>query len=358
MTSLTGSFSLQRGAFRLDTPFALADAGVTALCGASGAGKTSFLRCVAGLERPAAGQLIVGDEVWFDATRWVPPHERAVGYVTQEPNLFTHLTVQGNLQYGVKRLRADRPRADEEEIIEGLGLRPLLSREVTTLSGGERQRVAIARALMRSPRVLLLDEPVSALDLRSRTAVLRYIEQTLARLQVRCLYVSHDLKEATRFADELIWMEAGRIAAQGAPHDVLTDLHLPFAEQEDAESLLTGTVEAHELDVGLSRVRCAGGTLWLPSVSRAVGETVQVQIAARDVSIALAAPQDVSILNVLQGTVVEVSEPPRWPSQALVRVAVEGGEVLARITRKSAHGLALRSGLTVWALVKSVAIAE
>jgi molybdate transport system ATP-binding protein len=231
-------------------------------------------------------------------------------------------------------------------------------RDVGTLSGGEKQRVAIGRALMRGPVVLLMDEPVSALDVRNRAVVLKYIDQVLKRLQVRCLYVSHDLKEAAKLADELLWMENGRIVAQGAPQAVLTDLALPFAEQEDAESILSGVVEAHEPEVGLSRVGCSGGSMWLAHLDAAVGAAVQVQIAARDVSIAIEPPRGVSILNVLRGAVKDVAYPERWPAQALVRIDVGDGEILARITRKSAETLQLRSGSPVWALVKAVAIAE
>jgi molybdate transport system ATP-binding protein len=234
----------------------------------------------------------------------------------------------------------------------------LLSRDVASLSGGEKQRVAIGRALLRNPVVLLLDEPVSALDLRARSSVLRYIEQVLKQLGVRCLYVSHDLKEATRFSRDLLWMESGRIVAQGAVQAVLTDLKLPFAEQENAESILDGVIEAHETDVGLTRVSCSGGSLWLPGVENEVAARVKVQIAARDVSIALSAPVDISILNVLRGIVLDVAYPARWPAQALVRIETGGGEILARITRKSSHSLHLAAGLQVWALVKAVAIAR
>jgi molybdate transport system ATP-binding protein len=357
MTRIAGEFRLARGGFQLDTRFELPGPGVTALCGPSGAGKTSFLRCVAGLERPQSGELEVAGERWFDAQQWLPAHRRPLGYVTQEPNLFPHLDVLGNLRYGLRRMRR-ATRIQERDIIDGLGLEPLLPRDVSTLSGGERQRVAIGRALMRSPVVLLMDEPVSALDVRTRAVVLKYIEQVLEHLQVRCLYVSHDLKEAAKLADELLWMESGRIVAQGAPQTVLTDLRLPFAEQEDAECVLNGVVEAHEPDVGLSRIRCAGGLLWLPQIDAPVGADVPVQIAARDVSIAVEPPGGVSILNVLQGIVEDIAYPERWPAQALVRIDVGDGEVLARITRKSVQTLELRAGARVWALVKAVAIAS
>ncbi len=359
MTRLNGRFTLHRGEFILDTAFDSQGTGVTALCGPSGAGKTSLLRCIAGLEKPAAGSLSVGGQTWFDSERRVdvPAHRRAIGYVTQEPSLFAHLSVQENLKYGYQRLPEGSRKTAFEDVVEGLGLDSLLTRRITHLSGGERQRVAIGRALLRSPDVLLLDEPVSALDVRSRIDVLRYLQQVLARFAVRCIYVSHDLREAARIASEMLWMERGKVIAQGATHDVLTDVHLPFAELDEAESLLEGVIEGHDSEMGLTRILCAGSTLWLPQVDAVIGSRHRVQIAARDVSLALAAPLNLSILNILPARITELVDAPQ-PAQMLVRLDVAGNPLLARITRKSAVALNLQAGTYVWALVKSVALAE
>jgi molybdate transport system ATP-binding protein len=360
MTRLNGHFRLHRGGFVLDTAFDSAGPGVTALCGPSGAGKTSLLRCLAGLETPEAGSLTVGGEVWFDAERGVsvPPQRRSIGYVTQEPSLFAHLTVEDNLLYGFKRLAESARKASLDDVVDGLGLKALLSRRVTNLSGGERQRVAIGRALLRSPQVLLLDEPVSALDVAGRADVLRYLRQVLERFAVRSIYVSHDLREAARLANEMLWMERGKVVAQGNARDVLTDVHLPFAELDEAESLLDGVIEGHDEQMGLTRIRCANTTLWLSQVDAPVGSSHRVQIAARDVSLALSAPGAVSVLNVLEANVSDLVVAPRQPAQMIVRLDVAGHPLLARITRKSALGLQLQPGTPVWALVKSVALAE
>lgn len=359
MTRLTGSFRLQRGGFVLDTRFDSQGPGVTALCGPSGAGKTSLLRCLAGLETPAHGSFSLGGETWFDSASGVnlPPQQRAIGYVTQEASLFTHLSVLENLQYGWRRL-LPRRRTALGDVVDGLALGSLLDRQVTHLSGGERQRVSLGRALLRSPRVLLLDEPVSALDLASRVEVLGFISQVLERFAVRCVYVSHDLKEAARIAGEMLWMEQGRVVAQGATHAVLTDLHLPFAELDEAESLLEGEIEGHDAELALTRIRCAGSTLWLPQVDAPAGSHHRVQIAARDVTLALSQPRDSSVLNVLAARISELVVAPRQPAQMLVKLDVDGHPVLARITRKSALLLDLKAGTPVWALVKSVALAE
>lgn len=360
MTRLTCDFHLQRGEFVLATGFDSPTSGVTALCGPSGAGKTSLLRCLAGLETPSRGALKVGDETWFDSAQGIniPPARRAIGYVTQEASLFPHLSVLENLQYGWKRLQPQDRRTALDDVVDGLALGTLLGRRVMNLSGGERQRVSLGRALLRSPRVLLLDEPVSALDLVSRAEVLRFISQVLQRFAVRCVYVSHDLKEAARIAGEMLWMEQGRVVAQGATQDVLTDLRLPFAELDDAESLLEGEIEGHDADVGLTRIRCAGATLWLPQIDAPPGSRHRVQIAARDVTLALSQPRDSSVLNVLSARISELVVAHRQPAQVLVKLDVEGHSVLARITRKSALALELKVGTSVWALVKGVALAE
>jgi molybdate transport system ATP-binding protein len=351
---------LRRGAFLLDTAFDSHGPGVTALCGPSGAGKTSLLRCLAGLEKPEAGSLAVDGKVWFDAQRGiaVSPQQRSIGYVTQEPSLFVHLSVQDNLLYGFKRLGSAARRTALDDVVDGLGLASLLPRRITHLSGGERQRVAIGRALLRSPEVLLLDEPVSALDVSSRADVLRYLRKVLERFAVRCIYVSHDLREAARLATEMLWMEQGRVVAQGIARDVLTDVRLPFAELDEAESLLEGVIEGHDADMGLTRIRCADSTLWLPQVDAAIGSRHRVQISARDVSLGLNSPDSLSILNVLEARISDLIPAPRQPAHVLVRLDVDGSPLLARITRKSALALDLQIGTRVWALVKSVALAE
>lgn len=360
MTRIVCEASHQRGNFHLNVRFDSPGPGLTAICGRSGAGKTSLLRIIAGLERPGSGRLVVDDECWLDTANgtFVPAHRRGIGYVTQDSNLFPHLSVRRNLEYGLGRTPARERRISPEEVVAALGLQALLGRGISALSGGERQRVAIGRALLRSPKILLLDEPVSALDLASRGEVLGYLRDVLARLRVRCLYVSHELSEVARLASEMIWLESGHVAAQGPTREVLTDLSLPVARLDDAESLLEAVVEEHEPSLHLTRLRRGSTPLWVPLLEASIGARVWVQIAARDVALAGARPVDLSVLNLLPATVDGLIASPAHPGQVLVRLISEGVPLLARITRKSADSLAVAPGRELWALVKSVAILE
>jgi molybdate transport system ATP-binding protein len=197
--------------FLLDAEVEIPGRGLTALVGPSGSGKTTLLRCIAGLAH-AEGEVVVGTEVWQDATRFVAPHRRGVGYVFQEPSLLPHLTVRGNLAFAEKRA-ADRPGPAFDEVVEILGAGPLLERTPDALSGGERQRVAIARALLSRPVLLLMDEPLSSLDAPSKAEVMPYLEALHRRLSLPVIYVSHDAVEVARLADRVISMSAGRLAA-------------------------------------------------------------------------------------------------------------------------------------------------
>jgi len=359
VSGLAVRVSLERADFALAATFELGARGVTTLSGPSGSGKTTLLRCIAGLERPREGAIAWGGETWCDTVRGVevPTHLRAIGYVTQEAHLFPHLSVQGNLDYGAKRAGSRAGAADAGRLASDLGITSLLGRRAEHLSGGERQRVAIGRALLARPRLLLLDEPVSALDEAGTAEVLDTLERVLASLPIPCLYVSHDLREAARLADRMIWLESGRIAADGPALQVMSDPRLPFAQAEDAGSVIDGRVESVDLRLGLARVACDGGGLWIAAGPTALpGRPVRVCIRARDVSLALCRPEKISVLNVLEGRVLDVAEARDVPSQALVRVEAGGCLLLSRVTRKSVAELGLVAGLPVWALVKSAAI--
>jgi molybdate transport system ATP-binding protein len=358
VTRLSASITLRREGFGLETAFELAERGVTTLSGRSGSGKTTLLRCIAGLDRPQEGRIAWGGEVWFDSARGVsvPTHQRGVGFVMQDAHLFGHLSVRENLEYGACR-SGDRPgSSDLLELAEELGLAHLLQRGVRNLSGGERQRVAIGRALLGRPRLLLLDEPVSALDVAATVEVLDALERILTALPIPCLYVSHDLREAARLADRMLWLDDGRIAADGPVWQVLSDPMLPFAQDEDAESVVGGRVDAVQADTGLARVVFDGGELWIPAGHAVEGRNVRVQIRARDVSLALRRPEAISVLNILEARVVDVTAAGNSPSLALVRLEVGRSLLLSRVTRRSAAELDLVPGSRVWALVKSAAI--
>ncbi|WP_313517405.1 molybdenum ABC transporter ATP-binding protein [Pseudomonas sp.] len=331
--------------------------GVTAIFGHSGSGKTTLLRCIAGLERARGGRVTVAGECWQDESRglFVPPHKRPLGYVFQEASLFPHLSVRRNLEYGQRRIAAGERRISLDQAVELLGIGHLLERSPQRLSGGERQRVGIARALATSPRLLLLDEPLAALDQRRKQEVLPYLARLHAELGIPMLYVSHSLAEVTRLADHMLYLEAGEVRAVGPLNQVLTSAELPLAHLDEAETALEGQIEAHDPAFQLSYVRVPGGRLALPLTELPAGRPVRVGIQARDVSLALEKPQRSSILNQLQGQVLDVLHEPA-SAQSLVRIDLDGAVLLSRITRRSAVELELRAGMPVYAQIKAVAL--
>jgi molybdate transport system ATP-binding protein len=360
---------LPRGDFTLDVSLALPQRGVTALFGASGCGKTTVLRALAGLER-AAGRVALGDEVWQDdATgRFVPVHRRALGYVIQESALFPHLDVQANLDYGSRRTAPNERRVALDPVVALLGIGPLLGRRPATLSGGERQRVAIARALATGPRLLLMDEPLAALDAKRKAELLPYLERVHTELAIPIVYVSHALDEIARLADELVLMEAGRVVAAGPLAEMLARLDLPLPLGEAAGVVLQGVVGARDpewqlarldVDAGVGGAGAAAGpvSLWARDHGLAVGHPVRLRVLARDVSLVRAPQADSSIGNQLPGTVEAIAD-DEHPALALVRVRVGRVALVARLTRRSLHALDLAPGAPVWAQVKTVALME
>lgn len=358
MTALAGHLQLARGAFALDARIDVPDRGITTISGRSGAGKTTLLRCIAGLDRDAHGRLECDGTVWLDSANkvFVAPEQRGVGLVTQDAHLFPHLDVQANLGYGQKRTRGRERRVGFAAVVETLMLEDLLDRDVGGLSGGERRRVAIGRALLTSPRLLLLDEPVSALDAYGRREVLDGIGAALEALHVPCLYVSHDLHEAARMANSMLWMEAGRIAASGPIGTVLCDPRLPFAQAEEAAAVVDAEAVAYDPALHLGHLRFAGGELWVAADPASVGRKVRVQIAARDVSLAKIRPEQTSVLNMLDCEVRDIASVQDSPAHAVVRLSAGDTPLLARVTWKSVADLDLAPGGKAWAMVKSVAI--
>ena len=348
-------FALTLGSFTLDVDLRLPDAGVSVLFGPSGCGKTTLLRCLAGLQRAPQGRLVVAGQVWQDGHRFVPTHERAVGVVFQQASLFPHLTVQGNLDYGLSRTPAAERRIALSEAVALLGIEALLARQPAGLSGGERQRVAIARALVASPRLLLMDEPLAALDARRKAEILPYLERLPAALTIPIVYVTHAVAEATRLADHLVLLDAGRVQAQGPLHELSARLDVSLAQDEDAGVVLNGTVAERDAAWALARLDFEGGALWTRDTGLAVGQRVRVRVAARDVSLALAELPGTSINNQLAG-VVERIAPDTQPSQALALVRVGSVLFMARLTRRSVQRLQLAPGSAVWVQVKSVAL--
>ena len=354
MSLIEADFRCTLGAFALDAGFCMPGHGVTALFGPSGSGKTTLLRLIAGLAR-APGRLVVNGEVWQDEKNFLPTHRRALGYVFQEASLFPHLSVRGNLDYGWKRVPPRERTLDRDGVINWLGLESLIDRAPHELSGGQRQRVAIGRALLSCPRLLLMDEPMAALDAQARAEILPYLERLHRELALPVLYVSHSLDEVARLADHLLLIENGRIAYQGPLAEGLTRLDLPLAHRDLAATVLDAVVVGHDTALQLTRVASGGIELELAGLHGNPGGPLRVRIAARDVSLALAMPRQTSILNLLPARVVELAEDA--PGQVLVKLALGETPLLARITRKSAQQLNLAPGAPVIAQVKSVAVA-
>ena len=348
-------FCLTQGSFELDVQLQLPGAGVSVLFGPSGCGKTTLLRCLAGLQRAPQGWLRVAGEVWQDPASFTPAHQRAVGMVFQEASLFPHLSVQGNLDFGVRRAPPAQRRVALQEAVDLLDLGALLPRRPDTLSGGERQRVAIARALAVSPSLLLMDEPLAALDARRKAEILPYLERLQSALTVPMVYVTHAVAEVTRLADHLVLMDAGRVQAQGPLHELSARLDVSLSQEEDAGVVLSCTVVERDTTWALTRLAFDGGALWTRDAGHALGQKVRVRVAARDVSVSLAALPDTSISNQLRG-VVKTIAPDGEPSQALALVQVGTVSVMARLTRRSVQRLRLEPGSPVWLQVKTVAL--
>lgn len=354
--SLQLRYQLQRGAFMLDVDFQLPTTGISALFGPSGCGKTTCLRCIAGLEKPQNGFLKLDKQLWQDSSQshFIPAHQRAVGYVFQDAALFPHLTVEANLLYGYKRLRNKNARIKPDAIIALLGLATLLKRSVENLSGGERQRVAIGRALLANPSLLLMDEPLSALDAASKAEILPYLEQLHRELSIPVLYVSHSADEVARLADHLVLLEDGKVQAQGATRDIFTRLDLSLAQRPQASSIIEAQVESHDQEFSLTRLAFDNQHISLPVLDLDKGKPVRIIIHARDVSLALEHHANTSILNILKVEVETLSDIN--DAQMLVRLKLGKQTLLARITRKSATVLKITPGQRLYAQVKSVSL--
>ena len=355
--SVSAQFALAWPDFALDVDLDLPGRGVTALFGQSGCGKTTLLRCIAGLER-GTGWLTVNGETWQDAERFVPTHCRPLGYVFQDARLFAHLDVRRNLDYGAKRAFRRTTSADSsrrDAIVDLLGLGPLLDRLPSRLSGGEQQRVAIARALLTEPRLLLMDEPLAALDHARKQEFLPWLERLREELDIPLIYVSHAPDEVARLADHIVVMDAGRAVAQGPLAETLARVDLPITLGEDAGAVFEATVVARDAEWHLARVAFDGGELRVRDNGTPLGRRVRVRVLARDVSIASSRHDDVSILNLLPATIVAHAAEAH-PSQLLVQLRVGATLLLARLTRYSAQRLDLAPGREVWVQIKAVAL--
>jgi molybdate transport system ATP-binding protein len=342
------------GAFALDARFASAGR-LTALFGQSGSGKTSLVNLVGGLMRPDAGRIAVDNRVLVDTEKriFVPKHRRRLGYVFQDARLFPHLTVRKNLGYGRWFTPAAERYQSFDDVVDLLGLGHLLERQPARLSGGERQRVAIGRALLASPRLLLMDEPLAALDKARKAEVLPYIERLRDGMDVPILYVTHSIAEVLRLAAHLVVLKDGRVVEEGDPVEIAGRLDLaPAVADVEPGSIIDTRIAGHDDRYGLTALALRAGTLHVPRLQAAIGTPVRIRLRARDVMIALSPPENLSALNVLAGTITAIADDRR--SHADLTLDCNGDALLARITRRSVADLGLIPGARVFAIVKTV----
>lgn len=344
------------GKFVLDAAFT-SDRGVTALFGRSGSGKTSIIRIIAGLIRPDQGKVMVDGDVIVDTQKgiYVPRHKRRFATVFQEGRLFPHLTVSQNLNYG-RWFAPKTERSDNlPKIVDLLGIGSILDRRPEKLSGGEKQRVAIGRALLSSPRLLLMDEPLAALDDARKLEILPYLEALRDEVSVPIVYVSHSVTEVARLADRVIVMDEGKVAMTGTPSSVLSEPSVSIAaDRREAGSLVEGKVVHYDASHRLTTISLKASRIYVSGTEIAEGRAVRVHILAKDVMIATVRPEQLSALNVLEGTITAIS--PNQAGAVDVQVDCQGTRVLARITGLSCERLGLKSGTPVFAIIKTVAL--
>jgi len=344
---------VQLESFMLDANFSIPDRGITVVFGPSGSGKTTLLRAIAGLEKSDKGFLKIGDSVWQKGEDFLATHKRQIGYVFQDAALFDHLDVKGNLNFVIKRAIGLK-----EDFIESihnlLEIKTLLNRKTTQLSGGERQRVAIARALLTNPKILLLDEPLSALDLKRKNEILPYLDSIHNDLEIPILYVTHSQDEMSRLADHLLLIEDGNIVGSGPVNDMLTRFDMPLSHGGDAVSIIEAEVLKRDSEFNLMHLDFLGGQFIVPDNGFPVQTKVRIRVEARDVSLTKSKQVDTSILNIFPAMVQEIVN--EGEAQVMVRLQIKETILLACITRKSSYKLRLEKGSEVFVQVKSVAI--
>jgi molybdate transport system ATP-binding protein len=333
-----------------------APGGLTALFGRSGAGKTSLVNLLAGLARPIAGHIRVGGAVLFDAAQGIdlPPEKRRVGYVFQDARLFPHLSVAHNLTYGMNRVPPGERRHGFDQVVALLELEALLTRRPAGLSGGEKQRVAIGRALLASPRLLLMDEPLSALDAARKNEIMPFIERLRDDMRVPIVYVSHALDDVVRLADIMVILSGGRVVAEGEVEDIMSRLDLrPLTGRYEAGAVLAAVVIGEDRESDLSTLSFGAGELLVPRLDLPRGAPLRVRVRARDVSLSLSRPIDSSVLNIFKGTIIAIEDSDGPYADVLINI---GAPLIARITRRSLKTLGLRPGKAVYASIKASAI--
>ncbi len=345
-----------QGAPALDVTFQ-APSGVTSLFGRSGAGKTTVINVLAGLIKPQSGHIEIDGEVIFDATKKVnvPPDQRRFGYVFQDAKLFPHLNVESNLRYGYNLLPSEKRKIVFDDVVSLLKLDHLRQRRTRNLSGGESQRVAIGRALLTSPRLLLLDEPLASLDGAHRREIMPYLENVRQQLNIPIIYVTHQIDEIIRLADQVVVIDDGRVMATGAVEEVLSRLDLrPLTGRFDAGAALTCKVGAHDRRDQLTRLEFSGGAIVVPFQDLPEGREIRIRIRARDITLSLTKPTQTSVLNILEGQIIEIAESDKARADVLLQVGKD--KLWASVTKRSVRELGLEIGVSLFAMIKSVAV--
>lgn len=344
--------------FSLDVDLKLPNSGVSALFGPSGSGKTTLLRCIAGLEQNNQSNINLNGEIWQSGTKSksMPAHKRPIGFVFQEANLFPHLSAKDNLQFAIKRADQTQPTVSYAEVIRLMNIEAILSQYPAQLSGGERQRVAMARALLIQPKLLLMDEPLSALDDALKQEILPYLEQLCHRANIPIIYVSHSLDEVIRLADYMVVLDKGRVIEEGKTQTLLGKLGTSFSRHQDASVVISGVVTQQEPEWGLSWLNFGNQTIAFKQGNEKIGDSVRIRIQSKDVSLSLSKQDDSSILNRLSVLIDDMEKDPKDPSMVMVRLLAETTSILAKITTLSAHNLKLEKGQTIIAQIKSVAV--
>ncbi len=341
--------------FDLDIAFTAPGTGVTAIFGPSGCGKSTILAAIAGLLRPQSGRVALGGLALLDTERrvFLPPEDRRCAVVFQDARLFPHLSVETNLRYGLRRAPAVAAGPGFEEVVALLGIGHLLARRPGKLSGGERQRVALGRALLARPRLLLMDEPLAALDAARRAEVLPFLARLRDAAAIPILYVTHALDEVDALADRLVLMAAGRVLAEGAVEELSARTDLPLASRRDAGALIACRVVAHDRERGLTRLEFDGGSFLVPLREAPPGSQARIRLRARDVAVATEPPRGISTQNVLPANLVAI-EAVTGSQEAFLQLAIGPTLLLARVTRDSVARLGLAPGMALWAVIKAV----
>lgn len=356
MTTIEANFQLKLDKFELNAQLQLPATGISVISGASGSGKTLLLRCIAGLERPQAGYCKIAAELWQDSTSnyYLAAYQRSVGYVFQEACLFPHLTVQQNIEYGRQRVRKAGSWSGLEYALELLNIEQLLKRKPDRLSGGEKQRVAIARALAVHPKLLLMDEPLAALDQAHKQEILPYLRQLQQALQLPILYVTHSSTELMQLADHVVLMKQGKVIASGGVQSVLTRLDLALLPIQPLASVLIAEVLGHDAEFQLLHLQFSGGAISVPHAALAKGSKLRLRIDAQDVSLSLQAPTSTDLFTKLPANVLALVD--NAVGYKLFSLQIGNDLLLAQLNLKAASQLKLELGQVVYAEIKHAVV--